>query len=135
MPSSLVVTVKKPDIVIVDQKSKSVHIFELTVPGELRLDTAHRLKAESYSHFVTDITTHTVKVIPFEVGAHTGHINNENKKRLHDLHRFCTKDIKLKKFKENISAITILSSYYIFNCRNQEMWSPPDHILAPFQNQ
>ena len=135
MPSSLVVTVKKPDIVIVDQKSKSVHIFELTVPGELRLDTAHRLKTESYSHFVTDIKTHTVTVIPFEVGAHTGHINNENKKRLHDLHRFCTKDIKLKKFKENISAITILSSYYIFNCRNQEMWSTPDHILAPFQNQ
>ena len=110
MPSSLVVTVKKPDIVIVDQKSKSVHIFELTIPGELRLDTAHRLKAESYSHFVTDIKTHTVTVIPIEVGAHTGHINNENKKRLHDLHRFCTKDIKLKKFKENISAITITFS-------------------------
>ena len=135
IPSSLVVTVKKPDIVIVDQKCKSVNIFELTVPGETRLDTAHKLKTESYSHFVRDITSHTVTVTPFEVGAHTGHINNDNKKRLKTLHSFCTKDIKLKKFKENISAISILSSYYIFNCRNQEMWSTPDHILAPIPNQ
>ena len=135
IPSSLLVTAKKPDIVIVDQKSKSVHIFELTVPGESRLDTAHRLKTESYSHFVTDIKTHKVTVTPFEVGAHTGHINSDNKKRLHSLHSFCTKDIKLKKFKENISSVTILSSYYIFNCRNQETWSTPDHILAPFSNQ
>ena len=118
-----------------DQKSKSVHIFELTAPGESRLDTAHRLKTESYSHFVTDIKTHKVTVTPFEVGAHTGHINSDNKKRLHALHSFCTKDIKLKKFKENISSVTILSSYYIFNCRNQETWSTPDHILAPFSNQ
>ena len=112
-----------------------VNYVELTIPGETRLDTAHKLKTESYSHFVRDITTHTVTVTPFEVGAHTGHINNDNKKRLKTLHSFCTKDIKLKKFKENISAISILSSHYIFNCRNQEMWSTPDHILAPFPNQ
>jgi hypothetical protein len=135
IPSSLLVTTKKPDIVIVDQKSKSVNIFELTVPGEARLDTAHNLKMESYSHFTTDIRTHTVTVTPFEVGAHTGHINQDNKKRLHTLHTFCTKDVKLKRFKENISALSILSSYYIFNSRNQETWSTPDHILAPFSNQ
>ena len=135
IPTSLVVTVKKPDIVIVDQKTKSVYIFELTVPGEARIEIAHSLKSDSYSHFASDITAYTVSVTPFEVGAHTGHISNENKKRLQSLHKFCTKDIKLKKFKENISAITILSSYYIFNCRNKEAWSTPDHILAPFSNQ
>ena len=62
---------KKPDIVIVDSRSKSVHIFELTVPGEARLDTAHRLKANSYAHLLTDMQSHTVTVTPFEVGAHT----------------------------------------------------------------
>ena len=41
------VTLKKPDIVIIDKKSKSVHIFELTVPGEARLDTAHKLMITS----------------------------------------------------------------------------------------
>ena len=103
--------------------------------GEARLDTAHKLKTESYSYFVTDIRTHSVTVTPFEVGAHTGHINNDNKTRLHMLHSYCKKEIKLKKFKENISALAILGSYYIFNCRNQETWSTPDYILAPFPNQ
>ena len=78
-------------------------IFELTIPCETRLDTAHKQKTEAYSHFFRDITSHTVTVTPFEEGAHTGHINNDNKKRLKKLHSFCTKDIKLKKFKENIS--------------------------------
>ena len=135
IPSSLMVTLQRPDIVIVDQRTKSVKIFELTVPAEPRLETAHSLKMESYSHFSTDIKTHTVTVIPFEVGSHTGHISNDNKKRLHTLHSYCTKDIKFKKFRDNISAISILSSYYIFNCRNQEDWSTPGHILAPFTNQ
>ena len=135
IPPNLVVTLQKPDIVIIDQKTKSVSMFELTVPGETRLETAHKLKMESYSHFITDIQSHTVSVIPFEVGAHTGHISRDNKDRLHSLHKFCKKDVKLKKFRDNISAISLLSSYYIFNCRNQETWSCPDHILAPFSNQ
>ena len=135
IPANLMVTIQRPDIVIIDEKNKSVAIFELTVPAEHRLDTAHTLKMNSYSHFSSDIKTHTVSVIPFEVGSHTGHINNDNKKRLHTLHSYCSKDIKLKRFKENISAISILSSYFIFNCRNQDDWSTPDHILAPFKNQ
>ena len=112
-----------------------LEISSTLVPEEARLDTAHRLKANSYAHLVTDIQSHTVTVTPFEVGAHTGHLNIENKKRLHTLHSFCSKDIKLKRFKENVSALAILGSYYIFNCRNQENWSKPDHILAPFKNQ
>ena len=61
---------KKPDIVIVDKKFKSVNIFELTIPGETRLDTAHSLKTEAYSDFVRDIKSNTVTVTPFEVEAH-----------------------------------------------------------------
>ena len=78
---------------------------------------------------------YTITHSSIEVGVHTGHLNIENKKRLHTLHSFCSKDIKLKRFKENVSAFAILGLYYIFNCRNQENWSKPDHILAPFKNQ
>ena len=53
---------KKPDIVIVDKKFKSVNIYELTIPGETRLDTAHSLKTEAYSHFVRDIKSDRVKL-------------------------------------------------------------------------
>ena len=135
VPPNLVVTTLKPDIVIIDQKTKTVKIFELTVPAEVRLETAHKLKMEKYQHFSTDIKSYSVSVIPFEIGSHTGHVNNENKKSLHLLHSYCKKDIKFKKFKDNISSIALLSSYYIFNCRNQEAWATPEHILAPFPNQ
>ena len=96
IPTNMLVTLLKPDIVIVDTRSKTVHVFELTVPGEARLEKAHKLKDDKYSHLVSDIKSHTVTVTPFEVGAQTGHINSDNKQRLHKIHSFCTKDIKLQ---------------------------------------
>ena len=39
----------RPDIVIVDQKSKTVTVLELTVPAEYRIQNAHRLKSENES--------------------------------------------------------------------------------------
>ena len=103
--------------------------------GEMWLETASKLKLNKYQHFTTDIKSHTASVVPFEVGSHTGHISRENRKRLHTLHKFCRKDIKLKKFIENISVIAMLGSYMIFNHRNLETWANPDPILAPFSNQ
>ena len=43
LPPSVVVTNLKPDIVIIDQKTKSIHIFELKLPKETRLLTANKL--------------------------------------------------------------------------------------------
>ena len=110
-------------------------IFELTVPAEHRIEVANKLKSEKYQHFSTDICNQAVTVLPFEVGSQTGYITAENKKRLHSLHKYCTKDIKFKKFQENLSAIAVLGSYYIFNCRNQTNWANSDPILALFKNQ
>ena len=129
------VTNLKPDIVILDTKKKNVSIFELTVPGETRIEAASRLKMDKYQHFQTDIKTVTATVTAFEVGSHTGFVSRENKVRLHSLHKFCRKDIKLKKFVENISAISVLSYYLLFNNRNCKDWTAPDPILAPFSNQ
>ena len=75
IPPNLVVTRKKPDIVIVDNKCKEAYIFELTISAESRLEIAHKLKSESYEHLVTDIRTHSVTVTPFEVGAKTGYLS------------------------------------------------------------
>ena len=113
-------------------KKKSVSIFELTVPAEHRLKIAHSLKLEKYSHFVEN-RNFTVKVTPFEIGSHSGYINSDNKSYIHSLHKFCKKPIKLKKFQQNISAISVLSSYYLFNCRNYDVWDTSEPaIQAPF---
>ena len=134
IPPNLVVTTLKPDIVIVEKSNKTVTIFELTIPAEHRIKSAHELKFQKYQHFITDIQTYTVKVIPFEIGSHTGYISSDNKKSIHSLHKFCEKNITLKKFTQNISAITVLSSYYIFNARNQDNWETMDTIQAPFNS-
>ena len=135
LPPEIIVSTLKPDIVIVDKKLKSIIIFELTVPGETRIHEAHRIKAEKYQHFKNDIKTHNVTVLPFEIRSHTGFISHENKNSLHTLHKFCLKDIKLKQFVKNISSITVLSSYFIFNCRNESEWGKASYILSPFPNQ
>ena len=133
MPPEAAVTNLKPDIVILDRKTKTLSIFELTVPNESRIEVSHNLKAEKYQHFLTDVTQFKPFVIPFEIGSVSGHISLENKPRIAKIHKFCKPNIKLKNFMQNISAISVLSSYYIFNCRNTELWDTPNFIPAPFK--
>ena len=121
---SVVVTNLKLDIVVIDKEKKTVDIFELTCPGESRIDTANKIKADKYAHFLSDITTLKPSVVP-----------NRNKESLKMLHSYCKTNIKLKNFKNNISAINILGSYFIFNCRNNLNWESMDTLLAPFPNQ
>ena len=135
LPPSIVVSNLKPDLVIVSKKEKSVSIFELTVPAEHRIEAAHKLKTEKYQHFLTDIKSFKPSVTPFEIGSHTGFVSTSNRRNLTEIHKFCKPSIKLKKFIQNISAITILGSYYIFNCRNQEIWDNPENIHSPFPKQ
>ena len=135
IPPEITVTTLKPDIVIIDKKAKSLEIFELTVPGESRISIAHNIKLRKYQHFESDIHTYKVSVLPFEIGSNTGYISRENKASVARLHKFCKRDIKLKNFKNNISSIAILGSYYIFNNRNVETWlTPSDYIYSPMTN-
>ena len=134
LPPSLVVTALRPDIVIIDKQKKEVNVFELTVPGETRIKISHNLKYQKYQHLVADIRGHTVNIVPFEIGASTGYVSYENKSHLKSLHKFCQKNIKLKKFTQNISALAVLSSYLIFNSRNHG-WGDMDPIIPPFPNQ
>ena len=135
LPPSLVVTNLKPDIVIVDERTKKVQIYELTVPKETRISTSNKLKLEKYQHFTSDISVFKASVTPFEVGSHTGLVTRDNRQALHSLHKFCLKSVKLSNFIKNISTISVLSSFHIFTSRNQEAWDKGDPILAPFPNQ
>ena len=98
LPHSVTVSTLRPDIVIIDELKKNIMVLELTVPGELRIEESNRLKGDKYQHFTTDIKTHTVSVLPFEIGSHTGYITQKNHATLRTLHKFCSKDIKLKQF-------------------------------------
>ena len=134
MPPAVAVTVLKPDIVIVD-KRESMTILELSCLAEHRISAAHNLKMEKYALFETDHPGKNISVTPFEVSSHTGYVSKGNKMRLAQLHKYCLKSIKLKNFVKNISATTVMGSYFIFKCRSQDLWPEMALISPPFSNQ
>ena len=133
IPPNILVTNLIPDLVIVDEERKKLTIWELTCPSEPRIDAAHVLKTDKYGHFITDIVDYKTEVIAFEVGSHTGLITKENKGRISNLHKYYQKGLKESTFLNNISAIVLLSSYYLFNHRNWSDWSESNPVLGPFK--
>jgi hypothetical protein len=77
----------RPDIVIIDEKKKSMLIFELTCPLEPNINKRNSEKSEKYAHFVTDIDQFRTKVTCFEVGSR-GYVSPDNHERLKSLHAF-----------------------------------------------
>ena len=111
IPPNLTITSLRPDIVIIE--SDKVNIFELTVPFETNISKRHTDKTNKYSHFLTDITTLSPTLEAFEVGSR-GILTKENKERLKKIHKFVDKGISFKTFTQQISKLSIVSSYYIF---------------------
>ena len=62
-------TALRPDIVIIDEKKKSMHIFELTCPLEPNIAQRHTEKSQKYAHFVSDIDQFRTTVTCFEIGS------------------------------------------------------------------
>jgi hypothetical protein len=131
IPATLAVTELKPDMVISDKVKKTVNIVELTVPFEGNIKLRNTYKTDKYSHFLTDITVLKPSITAFEVGAR-GYLTADNEARLKDIHSYCGKEIKQRKFLENISALAITGSYLIFTARKQPTWSTPGFLGPPF---
>ena len=127
VPVTMAVTELKPDIVIVNDKEKTVEIFELTVPFESNIKARNIYKSNKYAHFSRDITSHKTTVTAFEVGAR-GYLTVENGKRLKKLCSFCEKGTKSKEFLESISKIAITCSYLIYTARKQPTWTSPTYM-------
>ena len=113
VPIEILVTPLKPDITILDRRNKTFNIFELTCPLEGNIKTRNQQKTEKYSHFLTDVEAYKPSLVCFEIGSR-GYISPDNHTRLKTLHTFCKPGIQLKKFRENISSISLYSSYAIF---------------------
>ena len=117
MPASILVTPHLPDLILIDRQRRTLNVWELTVPSETRIKAAHNRKREKYEHFTSNITNFTVNVEPFEIWAHQGYINKRNKETIKHIHKYMKPNITLNHFMENISAITLVSSYFNFNSR------------------
>ena len=111
IPADLCITNLKPDIVIIDNDKKILHIFELTVPLATNIDQRNAEKTQKYSPFITDTTVNC-----FEVSS-TGFVSKRNKSTLTTLHKFMKQDMKRSTFFSNLNSLAWYGSYKIWLTR------------------
>ena len=128
IPSELCVTRLKPDIVIVDEMKKKLHIYELTVPLTMNIDQRNFEKTQKYTPFITDITNYTCTLNCFEVSS-TGYINPRNKLTLTTLHSFVRKDMKKSTFLSNLNSLAWYGSYQLWLTREDKEFATPPFLI------
>ncbi len=128
IPPALCVTNLKPDIVILDSHTKTVHIYELMVPLTMNIEQRHTEKSLKYAPFITDMTGFTCKVNCFEVSS-TGYINDRNRSTLNTLHTFLRKDLKKSTFLSNLNSLAWYGSYQLWLSRMEPEFASPPFLI------
>ena len=128
IPPELCVTRLKPDIVIVDTHTKTLHIYELTMPMMANIDARHNEKTNKYSHFLTDISGYKCNLNCFEVTS-TGFVSTRNQKTLHKLHSLMRKDLKRSVFMNNLNSLAWYGSYQIWLSREDPTFTSLSFLI------
>ena len=129
LPPNICITNLKPDIVIVDEEAKEVHIYELTCPsGPANIEKRHLENTQKYSTFLTECTGYNSFVVCFEVSS-KGFLTTRNHSHLNSLHRFLKPSLKRSTFKENVSALTVYGSYQIWLSRAEAVFVVPPFLV------
>ena len=125
-------TAQKPDLVIINRRSKEVKLIELTVPWDTstNLQAATTRKAERYNELKITIQGKGFKCanIPIEVGTR-GFISTKNNNILTQL---ChgLRITKVSSVVKNCSKLALLGSFTIWNARYSSDWSG-GNVLKP----
>ena len=120
------------DIVIVNELSQEVIIFELTCPWDRNIARGHSHKTEKYAPLVSDLSQRfIVSFYAIEVSAR-GQITKENRSRLKSFLLKCCSDPRaiLKKVISIASKSALLSSYTIFSARKEPTWEDPPPLVV-----
>ena len=125
VPPDVAMTAQKPDLVIINRKSKEVKLVELTVPWDTSANMAAALqrKTERYNDLANEIQGNGFKCsnIPLEIGTR-GIVNVRNRAVLTQL---ChgMKVNKVSCVTKNCSKLALLGSYSIWNARYSTDWN------------
>ena len=144
LPVNVIVSKLKPDMVIYNRHENSIHLVELTVPFETNINKAHDRKLKKYLDLVSDIADNgfICDLTCFEVGSR-GLITPENVGYIAKVFSFVGAKPR-KTFLRELSKLALLSSYTIWNARQEPAWgsenqplicpwsfSLPFHLLLP----
>ena len=125
IPPDVAMTAQKPDLVIINRKTKEVKLVELTVLWDTSTNMAAALqrKTERYQDLATEIQGNGFKCnnIPLEIGTR-GVVNARNRTVLTQL----CHGMKVNKVScviKNCSKLALLGSYTLWNARYSTDWS------------
>ena len=129
IPTDILVTNLRPDLVILDRIGKSITLFELSVPFETNISATHLRKIERYEKLIQDLQNVGFKVsyYAFEIGSR-GFISKDNASRLKSIfHQFSTSK-NIAEVKRTIMKISLLCSFIIYHSKFDEHWIRPAYV-------
>ena len=131
IPPDMVVTIQRPDLVIIDNNTSpgSVFLVELIIPFTGNIEAANTRRRLRYEYLTIDIEEagYRCSNIPLEV-ARVATLQPGIEK--HWFFYICQK-FKIRKFQQVIkccSKLALLGSYTIFNVRSAPDWSGSDYL-------
>ena len=126
IPIDIFVTAQRPDLVLVDRQLNKIVLFELTVPWDRNVQTAHDYKMGKYASLAMDLERagFIVDLFCFEVSVR-GQISKANRARLKCLvHKYTDAGrSSLKSLIVSTSKASLLGSFAIFCARDEAHWS------------
>ena len=134
VPTDILVTSQKPDLVIIDRALKKIVLVELTVPFDINVKSAHERKNKRYENLIQDLNCagYQSSCLAIEVGAR-GFISKENQLRISDLFRFVGQTMNKKdsnSFLDKLKKTVIIASYVIFYSKFEQSWMDPNLITV-----
>jgi len=124
IPPNVLPSQQIPDMVLHWTNNKKLTLVELTVPFELNIDAANKRKVGRYASLVNDLKSNDISVdlCIFEIGSR-GLITKQNQSKLKFLLKSTGCKISSKTVLTNISKLSLLGSYSIFNSRKDPNWN------------
>ena len=129
IPSDIICTSSRPDIVILDRSRRKITLVELTCSFETNVEQANMNKKIRYEDLKNDLIEkgYRVSLIPIEVGS-IGQINTRNKKSIVDILRNNNLKVNINRLTHDISKISLLCSFSIFQAHCQPTWTDPPYL-------
>ena len=129
VPPNILPTSQRPDLVLINNDTKSVHIFELTVPFETNISKAHKRKLDRYEMLQSEISNNSdfkCNLNCVEIGSR-GLVTSDNIKRMRAAFGFVGAKLSSSCIKE-VSRMSLLCSYTIWNARNEPQWDTAPYL-------
>ena len=129
IPSDILTTSFRPDLVILNRSQKTIELLELTCSFEKNIEMAHLRKAKKYNDLKKDLegVGWRVHLIPFEVVSR-GQITKRNKDSLINVFKRNQIKVQNNQLFKDMSKISLLCSCAVFQAHCVPTWRDPPYL-------